>query len=204
MVIPWLLWLRVVNTPLILIPVFIVCLPASVWLARKYGRSRTTFWSGDKQAERRQLRRIIGRLPIIAALLLAVVYFAYPDRLFDMPRDMTRFWLLLMLAYPLFSVYPQELLYRAFFLHRYQPLFKSSRYLLLVNAVLFGWMHIVFHNLLAVVFTVIGGVMFADTYHKSQSLRLTCLEHALYGMLIFTLGYGQAFLYRPWFDYVRG
>lgn len=201
MIIPFLLWLRVVDTPLILIPVYIFCLPATVWLARKYGWSTFTFWSGDRRAERRQLRTIVRRFPLITVLLVTVLLVGYPDHLFDMPRNMTLFWLLLMVVYPLFSVYPQELLYRAFFLHRYQSLFSNQRHLLLLNAVLFGWMHVVFHNALAVVYTLVAGVLFADTYHKTRSLRLTCLEHALYGMLIFTLGYGQAFLFGPWFQY---
>jgi len=201
-VIPLSLWLRLVNTPLILIPVFIVCIPATVWLARKYGFSRASFWSGDPQAERKQLKRIIKRFLYNAILLLAIVAMWYPEHLLDLPRKTPLFWLLLMVIYSLFSVYPQELLYRAFFLHRYQPLFNKQHHLLLLNAILFGWMHVVFHNVLAVVFTLVAGWLFADTYHKTKSLRLTCLEHALYGNLIFTLGYGEAFLFGPWLQYI--
>lgn len=201
-VIPLLLWLRLVNTPLILIPVFIVCIPATVWLARKYGLSRATFWSGNIRAERNQLRKIAKRFLVISALLFAILFIGYPDHLFDMPRKTPLFWLLLMVVYPLFSVYPQELLYRAFFLHRYQPLFNKQHHLLLLNAILFGWMHVVFHNVLAVVFTLVAGWFFADTYHKTKSLRLACLEHALYGNLIFTLGYGEAFLFGPWLQHI--
>jgi hypothetical protein len=33
---------------------------------------------------------------------------------------------------------------------------------------------------------VIGGFLFALTYHQSHSLLLTCLEHALFGNFLFT------------------
>ena len=199
LVIPLLLWMRLVSIPLILIPVFIICLPATFWLARKYGLSRNIFWSGDEQAERRQLSIIVRRFLLISVLLLSILYVVYPAHLFDMPRQAPMLWLGLMVLYPLLSVYPQELLYRTFFFRRYSSLFTQQRHLLLANALLFGWMHIVFHNGLAVLYTVLGGYLFADTYHKSGSLRLSCLEHALYGNLIFTIGYGQAFLFEAWF-----
>jgi len=196
-VIPLLFWMRVVSTPLILIPVFILCVPATIWLGKKHGFTLTIFWYGDRAAEREQLRKIIIRFCLLAVLFFAILLAWYPDHLFDLPRNMTMFWLLLIVLYPLFSVYPQELLYRAFFFHRYRSLFKNKIYLLLLNALMFGWMHIVFHNMLAIIFTFIGAFLFADTYRKTRSLRLTCLEHALYGNLLFTLGYGEAFLYKP-------
>ena len=107
-----------------------------------------------------------------------------------------------MMLYPVFSVYPQELLYRGFFYMRYGAL-AGPQTIFVLNALLFGWMHIVFHNLLAVVFSVIAGLLLADTYRKTRSLRLTCLEHTLYGWLIFTFGYGKAFLYELWFHTIN-
>ena len=203
-VIPLLLWMRLFITPLIMIPLLILCVPATIWLGQKYGFTRATFWSGDAQAEYQQLSKIIKRFLLNAFLLLGLLLLCYPEHLFDLPRKMTLFWLLLLVLYPLFSVYPQELLYRAFFLHRYQSLFKNQQYLLLMNALMFGWMHVVFHNVLAIALTFIGALLFTDTYRKTQSLRLACLEHALYGNLLFTLGYGQAFLYAPLLHHFNG
>lgn len=84
------------------------------------------------------------------------------------------------------------------FFKRYDGLLQKPQNFIMLNALLFGWMHIVFHNVLAVVFSIFAGLLFADTYRKTQSLRLTCLEHTLYGYLIFTLGYSEAFLYEAW------
>ena len=196
--IPVLLWLRVVSTPLIMIPVVMLCVPVIFWLGRKYGYTRTIFWQGDRNAERVQLVTIINRFLLISVVLFSIVFAAYPLHLFDLPRSNPIFWLILLALYPLFSVYPQELLYRSFFFRRYERLFSNQQHLVVLNALMFGWMHIVFHNGLAVVFSIVAGFLFADTFRKTQSLRLTCLEHSLYGWLIFTLGYAEAFLYEPW------
>lgn len=186
------------NPPLILIPVFILVVPAALWLAGQKRAEPTGFWLGDRQAERRQLRVICRRFGINALLLLLIISVWFPQDMFNLPRNMTLFWLGLIVIYPVLSVYPQELLYRAFFFSRYRLLFANPLYLVLSNAVLFGWMHIVFHNMVAVVFSFVGGMLFAQTYHRTRSLRLVSLEHSMYGMLIFTLGYGESFLYKPW------
>jgi len=98
-----------------------------------------------------------------------------------------------MLLYPLLSVYPQELIYRAFCFHRYQPLFGSGWVMVLVSALAFGFVHIIFGNWLAVGLCVIGGFLFALTYESSGSLLLACLDHAIFGNFIFTVGLGRFF-----------
>jgi uncharacterized protein len=42
--------------------------------------------------------------------------------------------------------------------------------------------------------TAIGGALFLQTYLASRSMLLATLEHAAYGMVAFTLGFGR-FLY---------
>lgn len=200
LLIPLLLWLRIVDTPLIMIPLILICIPVTLWLGKKYGFTSTVFWAGEWKAERCQLNTIINRFLIIAFVLYMIIFSVYPLHMFDLPRNATGLWLMLMVFYPIVSVYPQELLYRTFFFRRYESLFRQPQILLLSNAFLFGWMHIVFHNYLASIFSMIAGILFADTYRRTRSLRLTCLEHTLYGYLIFTLGYGEAFLYEPWFN----
>lgn len=125
---------------------------------------------------------------------VAVRLFA-ADLLFSLVKRAPLVWALIMLLYPLVSVYPQELLYRAFFFHRYQPLFGSGWTMLLASAFAFGFVHIIFGNWIAVALCVIGGFLFALTYQHSGSLLLTCLDHALFGNFIFTIGLGQ-FFYR--------
>lgn len=54
-------------------------------------------------------------------------------------------------------------------------------------------MHIVFNNYIAVVFTFLAGLIFMKTYIDTKSFGLVCIEHALYGNMIFTIGLGEYF-----------
>jgi hypothetical protein len=102
-------------------------------------------------------------------------------------------WLLVMILYPLLSVYPQEIIFRTFLFHRYQNLFTSQRQLIWASAVSFGVAHIIFANWAALVLSTIGGLLFARTYARHRSLALVCFEHSLWGNFIFTIGLGWYF-----------
>jgi membrane protease YdiL (CAAX protease family) len=91
-------------------------------------------------------------------------------------------------------VLPQELLYRAFFFERYQLIFNNPKSMMLASSISFGFLHIIFHNYLAVSLTVIGGYFFSQSYNATRSLLLTCFEHSLYGLLVFALGFGDFFI----------
>lgn len=178
--------------PLLLL---IAAVVAVIWLVRRSGMTRRQFWSTDDPAtERRHLRVLLIRFALGAVLLTAAVALLAPDKLFLLPRTRPERWLGLLFFYPVFSVYPQELLFRAFFLRRYQPLLTRPALLVLANAVAFGWAHVFFPTpVVAVTLTFFGGLLFADTYRKTGSLRLAVLEHALYGNLVFTIGLGEYF-----------
>lgn len=128
----------------------------------------------------------------LVILGLGVRIFA-PQVLFSLAKGAPVFWALIMLLYPLVSVYPQELLYRAFFFHRYQPLFGSGWAMLLASGLAFGFVHIIFGNWLSVALCVLGGFLFALTYQQSGSLPLACIDHAVFGNFIFTIGLGRYF-----------
>src|SRR5262249_60664800 len=95
--------------------------------------------------------------------------------------------------YPLFSVYPQELLFRAYFFRRYQGLFGTGAGLIAAAALAFSFVHIIFGNWISVALTLIGGVLFGMTYRQSGSLLLTSIEHAVFGNFLFTIGLGEYF-----------
>jgi uncharacterized protein len=168
---------------------------AAVWLWRCGDFSVKHFWRGENiEAEWRQLKNILLRFSISAVGLIALILALFPEKLFDLPRATPVRWAMLLMAYPVISVYPQELLYRAFFVQRYRSLFPRMEWLLLASALDFAWLHLIFRNHLAIILTLVGGWFFAETYVCTRSLRLVCLEHALYGNLIFTIGLGRYFL----------
>jgi len=95
------------------------------------------------------------------------------------------------ILYSLFSVYPQELIYRTFFFQRYEGLFKSEVLFILVNAALFSLAHLFFRNALVMLLTFLGGILFALTFKKTKSTLLVSIEHSIYGCWLFTVGMGE-------------
>lgn len=137
------------------------------------------------------LPAILGRWLAGAAILLLATWWLAPETLFGFPRRAFHTWVLVMLLYPLLSAWPQEVIFRAFFLHRYRRLFGAAT--LLISAVAFAWAHVLFRNWLAVALSFPAGLMFAWTYRKHRSLACSTVEHALWGNLIFTVGWGRYF-----------
>ena len=142
---------------------------------------------------RAYLRPLLLRDALLLVLLGIAVWIFRPDLLFSLVKRSPALWAAVMLLYPWLSVYPQELLYRAFLFHRYRPLFGSGWTMLLASGLAFGFVHIIFGNWLAVALCVLGGLLFAFTYYSSNSLLLTCLDHAIFGNFIFTIGLGRFF-----------
>jgi hypothetical protein len=139
---------------------------------------------------RAALPGILGLWAAVSLITVAAVALFDRDNLFNLPREQPWLWLAICVGYPLFSVYPQELLYRAFLFHRYAPVFRRPW---AASAVAFGFVHLLFGNVLAVVATLAGGWLFARRYQRTGSLLVVSVEHALYGITIFTVGLGQYF-----------
>lgn len=158
----------------------------------KGGYSLRTDWNWSI-VTRQELARLFMRFLPLAFALICFTYLTIPERLFNFPRERPQLWAMVMLLYPLLSVVPQELIFRSFFFRRYAPLFGEGRMMTVASALAFGWVHVLLLNWVAVVFSIVGGWLFADTYRKTKSLAATSLEHALYGNLIFTLGLGYYF-----------
>lgn len=125
---------------------------------------------------------------------LSVALFA-PDQLFAVVRNDPRLWVLMLFIYCVFSVYPQTLLYRMFFLERYRRLFRNRAALILANAVAFSWAHNIIPHPLVYALTAAGGILFSLTWLRSRSALAVSLEHALYGFWLFTVGLGSYFAF---------
>jgi membrane protease YdiL (CAAX protease family) len=101
--------------------------------------------------------------------------------------------LVMVLLYPFFSALPQELIFREFFFYRYQDLFRKPKILVAVNVVLFAFAHLYFMNWIVIVFTLVGGALFAITYQQTRSLLVVTLEHSIYGLVILSSGLWEYF-----------
>jgi membrane protease YdiL (CAAX protease family) len=127
---------------------------------------------------------------IIAVVTSIFVWFTDSKSLFIVVLNKPKLWILILLFYSLFSVYPQELIYRTFFFQRYKNLFKNEFVFIIINAALFSLAHIFFKSSLVLILTFIGGILFAITYKKTKSTLLVSIEHAIYGCWLFTVGMG--------------
>ena len=142
-----------------------------------------------------EVRKILLRFLVGAAAMAAILMVWRPENLFVLPRVRPTIWVLVMLLYPLLSVLPQGIIYRAFVFHRYRALLPGGWPMVLAAAAAFSFMHVVFRNPWAVGLTFVGGLMFARTYQRTGSLWLSAMEHTLYGCWVFTVGYGAFFFH---------
>ena len=180
-------------------PVRIPALPL-LWLVSGYALwqllrdprfPRAQLWNAAQLPAR--LAAILAIFAVVAlALWLGVRRFA-PNLEWSFVRQHPAFWAVVMVAYPVLSVYPQGLLYRAFFFERYAALFPGRWTMIVASAAAFAFLHIIFRNPLAVALTFGGGLLFAARYADTGSLATSSFEHALYGCWLFTVGLGQYF-----------
>lgn len=136
-------------------------------------------------------KRILLLFIGIAVVTTSYIYFMDASKLFCVPLNNPKLWIIILLVYTFLSVWPQELIYRTFFFTRYERLFENKKLFIFVNAILFSLAHIFFRNTLVIVLTFVGGLLFGITYLKTKSTLLVSIEHAIYGNWLFTVGMGQ-------------
>lgn len=138
--------------------------------------------------------RSIAMIFIPGAVIVAVlVAAAMPDNLFALAAERPGKWIKIMTLYPFTSVLAQEFVYRVFFFHRYGPLFRDRRALIVVSGLVFCLGHILFRNWIAVIGTLFAGMLFAWRYERTRSFWAVWFEHVLWGWLVFTIGLGVFF-----------
>lgn len=191
-VLPLLLLLRKPNLPPIPL-LWAVALYCFLMLRRDPQYDRAELWS--PQRLRGQVKPILLLFALGVMVISCLVYVYFSSLLFSFIRTHPIIWALVMLLYPVLSVYPQGIIYRAFLLHRCRHI-SNKWALILLSAVAFSLMHIVFRSWVPVALTFPGGVLFARRHLETKSLFVSSFEHALYGCFVFTIGLGQFFFAR--------
>lgn len=191
-VVPILLYVFRQQVGRVVIPgIWLVTLPPLILLLRDRTFHRRRLWNAEELWPRFRQSLILF---VPAALFLTIVFaLVEPERFLAFPRQNPKLWLVVMLAYPLLSVYPQELIFRPFIFHRYRPLFPRTGAMIAVSGILFGIAHLFFGNWIAPVLSTVGGILFARTYARTGSTLQASLEHALWGDFLFTVGIGWYF-----------
>jgi hypothetical protein len=173
---------------------------ASWRLAQDSGFDRKRLWNAAPLGS--HMGSIALIFSVVAVLLWLGVHLLAPSLEWSFVRERPVLWAVVMILYPILSVYPQGVLYRAFFLQRYAVLFPQTPVggwvLLIASASAFAFLHIIFRNPIAVVLTFFGGILFAWRYVETGSLLTSSVEHALYGCWLFTVGLGGYFYHGVW------
>lgn len=179
--------------PQVLIPLLLVSMSACIVVLRRdpaFDRSQLTVGPSPSRANLWPMFLVFTAAVIVG---IFVVSTEYPAQFFDLPRTKPLLWLAVMILYPLLSVYPQEVMYRTFLMHRYRAVFPSRWMMIVASASAFSFCHILFNHWMPLALTFLGGLLFAFTYDRTRSTLLASLEHALYGCFIFTVGLGDFF-----------
>lgn len=159
---------------------------AVVWLYRQ--DKRIVQWG----AQRHEWTHALLRAAVVAAFLFVSAFLLLPDRFLSLPLERPVLWVTIIILYPILSALPQEFIYRAFMQKRYAFLNAEGPFVI-ASAFAFALAHLMFGNVIALLLGFVGGLVFARTYWRTKSFGLVLFEHALYGILIFTSGWGWYF-----------
>ncbi|MCR8685541.1 CPBP family intramembrane glutamic endopeptidase [Campylobacter ureolyticus] len=166
-----------------------------LWLGSLYAfyhikKANLNLFKGFKFDE---FKDIFKRFLILSIFLTIFTFIFSKNSFLFLPKQRIDIWILVMLLYPILSAFFQEIIFRTFFTLRYINLFKNQNLFIFINALIFAFVHLLYGNLIAVVFSFFGGILFIKTYLKSNSTLLCSIEHSLYGNFIFTIGLGHYF-----------
>jgi len=138
-----------------------------------------------------------GIILVSAGICLTLVVLIFlPGKLLNLPRSNPWIWLALGAFYPVFSAYPQEILYRTFIFRRYGRIFRGKWTMIAASGISFSFVHILYYHPISMVLTLIAGVYLAGAYERTRSVLYSAFLHAILGMFVFTVGLGEFF----WLD----
>lgn len=137
---------------------------------------------------------VAGRT-LILLLLSIIAMLILPNKgWFLLPQYNIWLWLAIMILYPIISVLPQEIIWRFHLLENTKNILPNRNLRIIVSAVLFGWVHIIFGTIFAVIATIYLGLQLAYAYYQGQkSFWVVWVEHSLAGQIAFTIGLGVYF-----------
>lgn len=167
-----------------------VAAAAVLVLRRDPGFELGSLWAGPWRGE---WSGLLQRAAVAGLVIAGLVLWLQPGSLFATPRQSPGLWAVGLVLYPLLSAWPQEVLYRAFFFRRYAALFGGGWALVAASGVAFALLHLVYPNPVAPLLSLPAGLVLAWRYRRSGALGPVWLEHALYGLLLFTVGLGNFF-----------
>ena len=133
---------------------------------------------------------LVSLIFVVSGLVYTIILDS--NLLFNLPKNYFFIWLAVILFYPILSVIPQEIIFRVLFFERYSCLFKNQFLYLVLNSIIFAYIHLVFQNFHAFFITLITSPIFAYAY-LNKSFKTCFITHTVGGQLVFTYGLGEYF-----------
>ena len=126
--------------------------------------------------------------------LIISMIILFGDDYFLKGLDLTQYYFtsVLLLFYLLFSVIPQEIIFRFLFFYKYKDYFNKFE-ILLLNSLVFSFCHLIYFDIYILLFSFFGNLLFTFNYMKNKSLLVVIVEHFLLGQTLIILGFFDNF-----------
>ena len=126
--------------------------------------------------------------------LIISMIILFGDDFFLKDLDLTKYYFtsVLLLFYLLFSVIPQEIIFRFLFFYKYKDYFNKFE-ILLLNSLVFSFCHLIYFDIYILLFSFFGNLLFTLNYIKNKSLLVVIVEHFLLGQTLIILGFFDNF-----------
>ena len=128
----------------------------------------------------------------IFLIILMIILFGDDFFLKDLDLTKYHFTSVLLLFYLLFSVIPQEIIFRFLFFYKYKDYFNKFE-ILLLNSLVFSFCHLIYFDIYILLFSFFGNLLFTFNYIKNKSLLVVIVEHFLLGQTLMILGFFDNF-----------
>ena len=126
--------------------------------------------------------------------LIISMIILFGDDFFLKDLDLKKYYFtsVLLLFYLLFSVIPQEIIFRFLFFYKYKDYFNKFE-ILLLNSLVFSFCHLIYFDIYILLFSFFGNLLFTFNYMKNKSLLVVIVEHFLLGQTFIILGFFDNF-----------
>ena len=172
-----------------IIPLFLIAFLFLYLLLQDPNFDRTVLTRFNKS----YLGKSILRIVLISVLVVWFSWWIFPELFLMYPVENFESYVITFFLYPVASVFPQEIIYRVYYFHRYHKVVPQKYLLMLSNAFIFGLTHFIYGNWVAPIATFLAGWIFIYNYYQTRSLLHVSLEHYIYGLIMFTVGLGYFF-----------
>ena len=168
LILPLLVMLNFLPVPLLLI-LLIMGIAVHLFLFHDPNFDRNNFinWKSG----RKETWKIILLFIPLGALMVVLIWQIDKTKLFYLPTSNPWFLLLISIFYPVFSVVPQGLAYRALFFHRYGSLIPGKTLKIIISAIFFSFGHILYKNALVLLLAFFAGLIFIFWYWRNWKIK---------------------------------